>query len=85
MSICRDAGVVGSLVGVLKPGAEDLSSAMLQAVLKALLGLSQDDTSRLAVQQANGLPRIIKLLDYTAEDDVSTCLAVPLSAGASAC
>lgn len=67
---CRDAGTVGSLVAVFKPGQE-VSSAMLQAVLQVLLGLAVDDASRLAVQQANGLPRIIKLLDYTAEDDVS--------------
>lgn len=43
---------------------------MLQAVLQILSGLAQDDTSRLAVQQGNGLPRIIKLLEYATGDDV---------------
>ena len=65
--MCRDAGAIGSLIALLSPGQE--SSSILQAVLTVLLGLARDETSRLAVKQASGLPRTIKLLEYTAEDN----------------
>ena len=68
--LCRDAGTISSVIALLQPGQEP-STAMLQAVLQILQGLAQDDTSRLAIQHASGLPRLIKLLEHAADDDVS--------------
>lgn len=44
---------------------------MLKAVLKVLLGLAHEQASCEAIQQANGIPRIIKLLEYAKDDQVS--------------
>lgn len=69
---CREAGAVGSLVALLQPGQE-LPSDLLKAVLTLLLGLAHNQASCDAVQQANGIPRIIKLLEYAADDQVRAC------------
>lgn len=67
---CRDAGAISSLVALLQPGVE-LPSDLLKAVLKVLLGLAHDELSCDAIQQASGIPRIIKLLEYAKDDQVS--------------
>ena len=69
---CREAGAVGSLVALLQPGQE-LPSDLLKAVLTLLLGLAHNQASCDAVQQANGIPRIIKLLEYAADAQVRAC------------
>ncbi len=56
-------------MALLQPGQE-LPSDLLKAVLTLLLGLARDQASCDAVQQANGIPRIIKLLEYAADDQV---------------
>lgn len=66
----REAGAVGSLVALLQPGQE-LPSDLLKAVLTLLLGLAHNQASCDAVQQANGIPRIIKLLEYAADDQAA--------------
>ena len=65
----RDAGAISSLVALLQPGVE-LPSDLLKAVLKVLLGLAHDELSCEAIQQASGIPRIIKLLEYAKDDQV---------------
>ena len=65
----RDAGAISSLVALLQPGVE-LPSDLLKAVLKVLLGLAHDELSCEAIQQANGIPRIIKLLEYAKDEQV---------------
>lgn len=66
----REAGAVSSLVALLQSNQE-LPSDLLKAVLKVLLGLAHEQASCEAIQQANGIPRIIKLLEY-AKDDQAT-------------
>ncbi|KAL3155667.1 hypothetical protein ABBQ32_012695 [Trebouxia sp. C0010 RCD-2024] len=66
----RDAGAISSLVALLQPGVE-LPSDLLKAVLKVLLGLAHDELSCDAIQQASGIPRIIKLLEYAKDDQAA--------------
>ena len=73
LTYCRDAGAISSLVALLQPGVE-LPSDLLKAVLKVLLGLAHDELSCDAIQQASGIPRVIKLLEYAKDDQVrSSC------------
>ena len=65
----RDAGAISSVVALLLPGVE-LPSDLLKAVLNILLGLAHDELSCEAIQQAGGIPRIIKLLEYAKDDQV---------------
>ena len=67
---CREAGVMDSLVALLQPDQE-LPSDLLKAVLKLMLELAHDPASCEALQRANGLPRIIKLLEYARDDQVT--------------
>ena len=60
---------MGSLVALLQPGQE-LPADLLKAVLAVLLGLAHDRASCDAVQQASGIPRIIKLLEYAGDEQV---------------
>ena len=64
---------MGSLVALLQPGQE-LPADLLKAVLAVLLGLAHDQASCDAVQQANGLPKIIKLLEYAGDEQVRVCV-----------
>ena len=56
-------------MALLQP-SQELPSDLLRAVLTLLLGLAHNQASCDAVQQANGIPRIIKLLEYAADDQV---------------
>lgn len=56
-------------MALLQPGVE-LPSDLLKAVLKVLSGLAHDELSCEAIQQASGIPRIIKLLEYAKDDQV---------------
>lgn len=60
---------MGSLVALLQPGQE-LPADLLKAVLAVLLGLAHDRASCDAVQQASGIPKIIKLLEYAGDEQV---------------
>ena len=67
--LCRDAGGITNLVGVLQQGIGDLGVEVVTAILKSLLVLTVDDESQGAVTTAGGLPNIVKLL--SGGDDVS--------------
>ena len=73
----RDAGAISSLVALLQPGVE-LPSDLLKAVLKLLLGLAHDELSCEAIQQASGVARIIKLLEYAKDDQVRLPALLPV-------
>lgn len=74
----RDAGAISSLVALLQPGVE-LPSDLLKAVLKLLVGLAHDELSCEAIQQASGIPRVIKLLEYAKDDQVRLTALLPVA------
>ena len=75
--VCREAGGVLNLVGVLQQGPSDLGPAVARAVVQALLALAVDDASQDSVSTAGGLPSIVKLIG--GNDDVRAQHACMLS------
>lgn len=60
--VCREAGGITNLVGVLQQGINDVGADIVSAVVKTLLALTLDDSNQESVATAGGLPSIVKLL-----------------------
>lgn len=66
----RQGQAVGLLVGTLIHGQERVGEALRGAILRALAAVAADDPGRLAVQEAGGVPLLIKLMDDGSPDAV---------------
>ena len=59
----RRSGAVAVLVGTLIAGQGRVEASLVDAILGALAAVARDDEGRLAIQEAGGVPLIIKLMD----------------------
>ena len=51
------------LVGTLIAGQGRVEASLVDAILGALAAVARDDEGRIAIQEAGGIPLIIKLMD----------------------
>ena len=51
------------LVGTLIAGQGRVEASLVDAILGALAAVARDDEGRVAIQEAGGIPLIIKLMD----------------------
>jgi len=54
---------VAVLVGTLIAGQGRVEASLVDAILGALAAVARDDEGRIAIQEAGGIPLIIKLMD----------------------
>ena len=59
----RRSGAVAVLVGTLIAGQGRVEASLVDAILGALAAVARDDEGRIAIQEAGGIPLIIKLMD----------------------